>query len=117
MYKVGATYHWTDKSETPTAEGRAELMDKIGSVITCEFEVIGHLAGVRPTVKDRKPLLGVHPKHPNMYVFNGLGTRGVMLGPYMAKELLAHIEKGSPIAPENDIKRFSNAYPVPYRSS
>ncbi len=43
------------------------------------------LAGVRPTVKDRRPLIGTHPMHSQLHVLNGLGTRGVMLGPAMAK--------------------------------
>lgn len=112
LYKVGATYHWTDKTDTPTAEGREELLQKIREVVNCDFEIVEHLAGVRPTVKDRKPLLGTHPEFQNMHVFNGLGTRGVMLGPYMAKELLGNMECGTEIARENDIKRFIRAYPM-----
>ncbi len=117
LYKVGATYHWTDKTNLPTDEGRDELLQKISEVLNCNFEVIEHYAGVRPTVKDRKPLLGTHPEHKNVHVMNGLGTRGVMLGPYMAKELFNHIEHGHPLAPENDINRFRNFYPGTYRNS
>jgi glycine oxidase len=69
--------------------------------------VISHFAGIRPTVKDRKPLIGTHHQYNNIHILNGLGTRGVMLGPAMAIALFEHIEKGTPIAPEVDIKRFS----------
>ncbi|HEU0137575.1 MAG TPA: FAD-dependent oxidoreductase [Flavobacterium sp.] len=110
LFKVGATYHWTDKTNTPTQEGHAELLSKIEEVITCDFEILEHQAGVRPTVKDRKPIIGTHPEFNHIHVFNGLGTRGVMLGPYMAKELFNHIEQGAPLAPENDIKRFKKLY-------
>ena len=56
LFKVGATYNWVDKTSTPTEEGKQELIDRIKEILTCDFEVIQHLAGVRPTVKDRKPL-------------------------------------------------------------
>ena len=105
LYKVGATYNWTDKSNTPTPEGKQELLYKLNEILSCNFEVIKHYAGVRPTVKDRKPLIGTHPNHSALHVLNGLGTRGVMLGPTMAKVLFENIEFGKPINPEIDIKR------------
>ncbi len=114
LFKVGATYNWSDKTEVPTEEGKNELLEKLKDVINCEFEVVGHYAGVRPTVRDRKPLLGKHPKHGNMHILNGLGTRGVMLGPYMAQELIRFIEGKGIISAENDISRFLRFYPKPY---
>ena len=106
LFKVGATYNWEDKTNNITTEGRNELVERISEILNCDFEIIEHLAGVRPTVKDRRPLLGTHPEHPNLHIFNGLGTRGVMLGPFMAKILFDHIENGTPIDRENDIRRF-----------
>ncbi|HEX8575026.1 MAG TPA: FAD-dependent oxidoreductase [Flavobacterium sp.] len=108
-FKVGATYHWTDKTPEPTVEARQELLDKIQETINCDFEIVDHQAGIRPTVKDRKPMIGQHTTFKNMYVLNGLGTRGVMLGPSMAKVLLEHIEHGIPIDKDIDIKRFNKS--------
>jgi hypothetical protein len=105
-FKVGATYNWHDKTATPTEEGRQELIGKLKEIINCDFEIIEHLAGVRPTVRDRRPLLGTHSEHKNMYILNGLGTRGVMLAPYLAKALFEYIEYGKELKPEMDIKRF-----------
>jgi glycine oxidase len=106
LYRVGATYNWNDKDTIATNEGKNEILTQLNNIINCEFEVVTHLAGVRPTVNDRKPLIGVHPTIKNMYVLNGLGTRGVMLAPYLSKILLNFIEKDIPIAPEIDIKRY-----------
>jgi len=105
-FKVGATYNWTDKTNIPTEEGKQELLLELKTIIQCDFEVVDHFAGVRPTVNDRRPLLGEHPKHKNIYVLNGLGTRGVFLGPSMAKMLFDYIESNIPIDPHADIKRF-----------
>ncbi len=106
LYKVGATYNWEDKTPTPTVAGRDELLTNLKALVHCDFEVVDHLAGVRPTVKDRRPMVGTHPKHPNLHVLNGLGTRGVMLAPAMAKALFENIENQIPLEKEIDIKRF-----------
>jgi len=106
LFKVGATYNWTDKTDIPTEEGRLELITRIKEILNCDFEIIHHFAGVRPTVKDRKPLIGTHPTHKKIHILNGLGTRGVMLGPAMSKTLFEHIEIGTALDPSIDIKRF-----------
>lgn len=105
LFKVGATYNWKDKTDLPTEEGKAELVDRIKEIINCDFEIISHFAGVRPTVKDRRPLVGTHHEHLNIHILNGLGTRGVMLGPAMAKALFDYIEFQIPLDPVIDIKR------------
>ena len=105
LYKVGATYDWKDKTNNPTEEGKKELVDKLKELISCDFEIVEHFAGVRPTVKDRRPLVGTHPIHPQLHVLNGLGTRGVMLGPYLANQLFQHIDNGAPLENEINIER------------
>ena len=106
LFKVGATYNWNDKTEVPTHAAREELIARLKEILTCDFEIIEQKAGVRPTVKDRKPLLGTHPEIPSVHILNGLGTRGVMLAPMMAKVLFDHIENKVPLPIEIDIRRF-----------
>ena len=108
LFKVGATYNWKDKTDLPTEEGKTELVERIQEIIGCDFEIVQHFAGVRPTVRDRRPLVGTHPKHNRIHVLNGLGTRGVMLGPAMAKALYNTIENQIPLVKEIDIQRFAN---------
>ena len=59
-------------------------------------------------MKDRKALLGAHPNYDNMIVFNGLGTRGLLISPYLALQLIQFMEKGIDLDPEVDIKRYKN---------
>jgi glycine oxidase len=106
LFKVGATYNWTDKTDIPTQEAKQELIERLKEILHCDFEIISHFAGVRPTVKDRKPLIGTHAQHPNIHILNGLGTRGVMLGPAMAKVLFENIENGIVIPREINITRY-----------
>lgn len=106
LFKVGATYNWKDKTDLPTEEGKTELVDRIKEIISCDFEIVEHFAGVRPTVKDRRPLVGTHQNYESIHILNGFGTRGVMLGPAMAKALFENIENQVPLNKEIDIKRF-----------
>ncbi|TDE54243.1 NAD(P)/FAD-dependent oxidoreductase [Flavobacterium sp. GT3P67] len=106
LFKVGATYNWKDKTDLPTEEGKTELVARIKEIISCDFEIVEHFAGVRPTVKDRRPLVGTHQNYESIHILNGLGTRGVMLGPAMAKVLFENIEHQIPLNREIDIDRF-----------
>ena len=108
LFKVGATYNWEDKTDLPTEEGKTELVARIKEIIDCDFEIVTHFAGVRPTVRDRRPLVGTHPIHNRLHILNGLGTRGVMLGPAMAKDLYEYIECQIPLHKEIDIQRYTN---------
>src|SRR5690606_31271212 len=82
LYIVGATYDWWDLTNTISESAKKELLTNLTKLITCSFEVVNQVAGIRPTVKDRRPLVLQHDKHKNVFVLNGLGTRGVIIGPY-----------------------------------
>ncbi|MFY0629804.1 MAG: FAD-binding oxidoreductase [Flavobacteriaceae bacterium] len=106
LYKVGATFNWKDKTSIPSEEGKKELIEKLEKVLSVPYTVIDQSAGIRPTVKDRRPLVGVHPKHKELLVLNGLGTRGVMIAPSMAEELYQHTEFGNVLDTEINSNRF-----------
>ncbi len=106
LYKVGATYDWNDKTNVPTETGKKELTDKLNETITCNYKIVEHFAGVRPTVKDRRPLVGTHYNYKNIHVLNGLGTRGVMLAPFLANQLFNHLVLGDNLEKEIDIVRI-----------
>ncbi|MEO9891838.1 FAD-dependent oxidoreductase [Aurantibacter sp.] len=110
LYRVGATYKWKDKTNVPTQEAKDELLEKLETFLRCDYEVVDHVAGIRPTVTDRRPLVGRHPEHKNFYVLNGFGSRGVMIGPYASNQLYNAIENIEPIAAEMDIERFRKKY-------
>lgn len=109
-YKVGATYNYKDTTDAITEQGKEELIDKLKNLISCDFTIINQQAAVRPTVLDRRPLVGVHPEIQNMFILNGLGTRGAMLAPYTATALFDFIEKEKPLEKEMNISRFQKRY-------
>lgn len=105
-YSVGSTFIWNDLTETVTQNGIAELKEKINKLITVPFEIIEQKAAIRPTMKDRRPILGNHFKYKNLWIFNGLGTKGVSLVPYFSNYLFHCIENKLEIMKEVSFNRF-----------
>jgi glycine/D-amino acid oxidase-like deaminating enzyme len=106
LFKVGATYEWNEVNDLPTEKAKEDLLKKINSVISTPFTIISHEAGVRPSVIDRRPLVGKHPEHENVLIFNGLGTKAVMIAPFFAKQLVHSIQNISKINDEVNPSRF-----------
>ncbi len=109
QFKVGSTYVWnTDNSEI-TETGKNTILENLKSITSLPFEVIEQRAGVRPTVLDRRPLLGKHPEFPQLVFANGLGTKGYMLAPKIMDEVIQHILNNRELNPECSIARFNLA--------
>ena len=106
LYKVGATYNNQQRDNEPTLSAKDQILRKLQEVIKTNFTVVDHVAGIRPTVKDRRPLLGTHPKYKNMHLFNGMGSRGILTAPWAAVQLFQHIENRESLLPELNISRF-----------
>jgi len=106
LYRVGATYEWEDMSPDITTKAKEELLNKLDKFLNCDYKVVDQIAGIRPTVKDRRPLVGQHYQHENIFILNGLGTRGVMIAPYVAHQLYSFIENNIALNKEIDISRY-----------
>jgi len=83
-----------------------QLKNGLSEFYPFDFEIDETHFGFRPTVKDRRPIIGRHEDHKNLYVFNGLGARGILNGCYFSASLYDLIEKGIPLPEEIDLLRF-----------
>ena len=110
LFRVGATFNHHEWDERVTSEGIAYLHDKIKQILDEEYDVVSEKAGVRPTVLDRKPFLGEHPKHKKLAIFNGLGTRGVIQGPYLSAHFTTFLTASEKIPQEVDIQRYKGLF-------
>ncbi len=108
--KIGSTYNWREPDPKPTEKGKDELLSKLNGIFKPNVTIVSHIAGVRPSTKDRRPLLGKHPRYSNVFVFNGLGTKGVTLAPHFASEMANYLTLQRPLSPEVDIQRFFSLY-------
>ncbi len=107
LYKVGATYNRDQKDNQTTSEAKRELVKKLDNLLDCSYTIVDQLAGVRPTTRDRRPLVGRHPTNKNLWVLNGFGSHGIMIGPWASLALFNRIEFGEPILKEMDVDRFN----------
>lgn len=110
LYKIGSTYSWDYTDDRPSSAGRAEIISKLDSLLNCDYTVKDHFAGIRPTIKDRRPVMGLHPKYKCIGIFNGMGTKGVSLAPYFAEHFASFLENEAPLDKEADIARFTKHF-------
>jgi glycine/D-amino acid oxidase-like deaminating enzyme len=107
QFRAGATYEWNYENDFPTEDGKSKLLERLKSILKVSFKIIDHKAAIRPTVKDRRPLLGQHKVHKNIFIFNGMGTKGVLLAPYFAAHFIDYLN-GNKLLKEVDVCRFTN---------
>ncbi len=107
LYYYGGTYDPNERDQVIDDFKVEELKAGLQEFYPENFEIAEINFGFRPTVKDRRPILGNHPQHSTYYVFNGLGARGILNGCYFAEELFNHIEQGKVLMEEVDVKRFN----------
>jgi len=84
---VGSTYRWQFKDTLPEAEGRDYILGYLNEMFDAPFEIVGHVAGIRPTMVDRRPIVEESKIRSNVFIFNGLGTKGALLAPFFAAQL------------------------------
>lgn len=106
-FRVGATYVWDTNNSEITSEGADELKEKLTFLTTENYDVIDQQAGVRPTTYDRRPIMGNHSEFTGLFLFNGLGTKGYMIAPLLAQEMVDYMLKERPLDKEVSLKRFS----------
>ena len=104
-WRVGATYEWSDMEGETTAEGRAEVEKKLKVMTDRDYQIIDHQAGVRPIMRKSQPYVGAHPDHPRVKFFNGLGSKGVISGPSVAKHFADHLVNGTELDPELTLEK------------
>lgn len=104
--KVGSTYQLEPVHINPTQEGRKELEEAFKNNFSINYEVVQHLAGYRPTTGDRRPVLGRLTSDEALFIFSGLGSRGVLIAPFLAQMLVQNILVENQIHPEADVARY-----------
>lgn len=106
QYRIGATHDWDDQDPLPTERARTKLIEEANRLFHHHIQVDAQKAALRPSTKFKRPLVGIHPLEPTRAVFNGLGTKGALQGPWAARQLARHLVVGEPLDPEIDIQQW-----------
>lgn len=105
IYWIGSTYDWDRLDDHPTDEKKQFLIDKLEKILLVPYEIIDHLAAIRPSTFDRRPFLGLHPENPSLGILNGMGTKGASLIPYFVNQFVEFLLDGKVINQEANIER------------
>lgn len=103
LWRFGATYSWDDLTDTTTFVGRSELQAALKSMLNRPFEVLDQQAAVRPILAGQRPMLGFL-RDSRVGVFNGLGSKGALMAPFFAAQLVGAIAGTGSIDAEVDVR-------------
>ncbi|WP_395749689.1 NAD(P)/FAD-dependent oxidoreductase [Prosthecobacter sp.] len=104
--RAGSTYEWKfDDANTPAADQVSQLETNLRSLLKAPASVTAMQTAVRPIVKNHQALMGTHPAHPRVAFLNGLGSKGSLRSPWLARHLVEHLLDGTALDPELDLQR------------
>lgn len=93
----------------PKSENKAGEIEDIISGLNKwfgEVELVNADRTARPTVVDRRPFMGEHPKQKGLFVYNGLGTKGCSLITWLTPAMCKYLTHQSSLPEETLIQRF-----------
>ena len=103
---VGATHEFGLRNAVPSMSARTALGASATELLKRPWTVTGQSAGVRVTLPDRRPVAGRHPSQPRLGLLGGLGAKGVLLAPWLARQWVNHLTEGVPFESEVEVGRF-----------
>lgn len=107
MYWSGGGFDKQYVDDKPSAIFMDKYKASVSEFVLSDHSFVEHRAGVRPCVKDRRPVIGTHTHWSNVHIFNGMGTKGTSLAPFFAHNLISHIYDAATLMPEVNWRRFA----------
>jgi glycine oxidase len=105
LFKCGSTYEWGQLDEIPSPQGMERVRSIAARLGGASFEIIAHEAGIRPILRRSEPLIGPLPS--GGWMFNGLGSKGSLYAPGIARRLGAWLTDGTPPEAACDFRNFN----------
>jgi glycine/D-amino acid oxidase-like deaminating enzyme len=107
IFRIGSTYDWKKLDQEPSVLARHEIERKLQEFFFVPYDLLDHQAAVRPIVLKAEPVIGLHPTHPRLGYFNGLGSKGVLLAPFFARCFTDFLLYGRPLPGTADLRNRS----------
>lgn len=104
-FLAGSNFFTEDSDAIEKSRQVNELFQNISSWFPATG-IVEQFRAARPAMPDRRPVLGGHHQFHNLYIFNGLGTKGCSLSVKFAAEMAEFIIHKTPVNSEVDIRRF-----------
>lgn len=91
LFWAGSTYQWFFPDTHPSEDGRDFLLNHLNDMLGVPFDIVDQVAGIRPTMIDRRPVVAQSQVNTKIFMLNGLGTKGALLAPYFARQLATQL--------------------------
>lgn len=108
---VGSSYEHVFTSLEPDPDQTRRILDKAAAMLPrlSEATVIEETAGVRVNVPGtRLPMLGPLPGHARVWIFTGLGSKGLLMAPLLGRELPSFLGATEQIPSEIRVRTRKN---------
>lgn len=105
----GSTYEHGFDDLQPDQEGLEYLQQRLDRTLPGlkdRSELQSQWAGVRVSTPNKKPVLGAHPEEPGLYIFTGLGSKGLLYSKYLAEHFADHLVEGEKLIETVSIQRM-----------
>lgn len=97
QWVCGATQVRGDSNQRESAAARADLKRTMERMLAVPWETIEQRVGTRTMTPDMHPVVGPIREGSNVFLFQGLGSRGFSLAPWLADALATHMTDDSPL--------------------
>lgn len=108
-FVVGSTYEHSFKDTHTNKEGLSYLLHRFERVmpdLAKNSSVISQWSGIRASTPNRMPIIGSHPTEDNLFLFAGLGSKGLLYSCYLAKRCREYLISNTPLPADVDLRRF-----------
>lgn len=107
-FRLGATFEPGLSDTRPTEAARQSLLHGVCDIMPDlpPIEVLAQQVGVRPATLDKQPLIGAHPRHANLHIFNGFGAKGSLAIPWHSKQFAAALLRQALIPTSANVQRY-----------
>jgi len=109
-FRAGSTYETDIDNPLPTHAGYEQLTNLLSKQLKVPYEVLDQQAGIRPATQDVRPFLGTHPEYQRLAILNGMGSKGVSLAPYFARQMTDFLENEGILTEKANIYRWYKRY-------
>jgi hypothetical protein len=116
-FLAGGTYDWDSLEEELSEIALSKIQKNLSKIKFEDYNIEERVVGIRPSTFDRRPFLGAHGNHKNMYVYCGLGSRGFQVAPYISNLLFQHIFESQELPQELHWNRKSLTRKEIYKAS
>jgi glycine oxidase len=106
LYWAGANYEWNQSDAWPTAIGIDEVVSELQKTLNVYPQIHTICGGIRPVIKDRRPIMGISKSNDKVFIFNALGAKGTLHAPWCAEHMAQFLLHRTPLDTEVDVRRF-----------